>query len=287
MGQGSAQAAPASGSGQAAAQGASSQGNAGQFIQVDTQGLKDWGGDWHKAVADAKRGQRLSTFEQRVGMSIDEYEAMLEQSLAASQQGQEQGQQQQGQQGQPAQGGDDAPLTASAIQKMLDERDAKLAQQQQQIQTQSQLNQAITEARSSQETATKTILDGVGVKPDADGKLSWFGNTVQRAVQTALDEQIRLSLPSFKQKDRNAVWNAIRTTKPTPAMIAAAQEEVANGLKNRDAEAVSSFAQGQQGTPSQTLGGGTGGKNEPKSAKDMTPLQFRNVASGLPLNHPG
>ena len=272
-------AAPASNAPASSPAAAPAQGVQGQFVQVDKGRLGKWGGDYHKALSIADRAE---AFQEKFGGSLDDIEAYLiqqQQQAAAPDPNAAAGQQQQA-------NPDDAPLTAAQIQKILDERDNKQQIQQQQYQTQQQLNRAITEAQSSRDTATKSILEGVGIKADDKGQLPPHAEMVSGYIERAIDRQIKASLPGYKQGDRNFVWQALQTTQPTPAMIAAAQEEVARVLGGFSATAVSSFAQGQSGTPAQTLGGGAAGRQEPKSAKDMTPQQFRNYTAGLPLNTP-
>lgn len=206
--------------------------------------LDAFGGDYHKMVEYAKNAKM---FEDQVGMPFTDIAsewlkpAAPETPVATP--------------APAAQPDPNAPLTADAIQKILDARDAK-AQGVQQQYFEQQTRQQVNAARSQ---LAQEVVKETGMGLDDKGQPNIVGQTLDMQFQIALDRAIVAQLPPWQQRDETARNNALYMQAPSQAAVEAAKASMKQFVDTITQLAIARGARAQQGLPGSTLGAGAGG----------------------------
>lgn len=257
-------------------------GSSADTMTVSRGAFADYNGDYHAAVADAKRAREnreyLETLDRfkKAGYTREQFEQLVDYYVQSP-----------GGNG----GGNQSGLTAEEVQRLLDQRNEKLLSEigtrfQGALQERDQTVEATMKRQTMLEQARKAKED-FGIKTveelghkvfDEDGKVNPAGMMYYREFLNALYQvqaESAKDIPEDQQEDYFAM--------PTEAQLKAARER-AQWLKDYRFEAAASVAREQESIPGATLGAGPGGKEQKPDFESMTPEQQRAaVMQGIPI----
>lgn len=249
------------------------------YIQVQREQLRDWNGDYHSTIREARayRENQQSIQEMQrlgqLGVTGQEVNALREmvqvlhdtgvtpsQYLAYLREGQ-------GGNGNasPDEQNAETPLTLDQIKELLsntlDERDAKSAEKTNAQRQKEQEQQGWqTEVRHATDVLKKFGIDAESKPEDFE---FWRDNFQNWAVKKAISESF---LPHMTAEERNKLL----ASPAKPEHLARASELMETRMKTMNLQAVADFAKGQDNVPSATHSAGAGGRPPEKSPDEMT-----------------
>lgn len=256
-----------------------------EYIRVQRDQFKQWPGGYKEALGRAKLADQMEGFIQdRFNMPLNDWMAMVSESLDAPlEPGETPAQPPETPQETPPLGG----VTEDRLIAVLDERDkAKAGQdaerQEREGRTRDEQNVHTARVRHVEEALKSMNFgpDEKGVRPDGAEKLGRFFNAF-------LDEAMQDDIPEFLRSKSGYLMDVWNRQAPSDAQVARAKENLGKWLASLTTRGIADFAAGQapNQTPGATLGPGAGGKQPPKSAKDMTQADIHDfMASGVPDN---